>query len=83
MIQVFGSIRAIPRALPDASSPHIHFVNRDGEFAWIPPFDNLLRVGPRVPNHFARRIKDTRENDLPTGCDRAVMTLDSFGVSAN
>lgn len=64
-IRIICAVRPVHGVPPDAARCDDHFVNRGRKSSWSPPLRYLMRVGPCVPNEFARRVEHPRHDDLP------------------
>src|SRR5580692_5396219 len=64
-----AAVRSAHRAVIRSANPQVHFRHDNRGAFWPPPFLHVLRLGERLPQQFARRIEDAR-NDGARVCDR-------------
>ena len=77
-VRIVGAVRPVHRVPPNTARPHIRLMNRSRKSERPPPLHHLLRVPPRLPNQFPRRMHHPCDHNLPV-CRILNETFSCFG----
>jgi hypothetical protein len=64
-VRIIGAIGTVHHLFPYAAGPYVHLLDSGCEAVRSPPMHDIVRIGHCFPDKFARRLEQSRDNDLP------------------